>query len=283
MSNSNDDFYIGYFPKAPNSFKKAIRGFLVLLAIAIPLISFLISSNQQGFPDSTFELGKLTVVEGVLSTNPVPMLKVIAGEDMQGRPVYQSILLIGFGKFGAEPTLEKMATKHGESIEGKRLKLEGTLIYYDGKTLLELTNNEASLVEVMDAYPLSETRESLGIVNLVGEIADPKCFFGVMKPGEGKPHRSCAIRCISGGIPPVLKATNRKGEHNYFILTGPDGETINTEILDKIGVAVELSGQLEQVDDWMVLKLDATSDIKTIHSELLGYVPMCSDQLTMNN
>ena len=46
------------------------------------------------------------------------------------------------------------------------------------------------------------------MMDVKGEIVDPKCFFGVMKPGEGKPHKDCAIRCILGGIPPVLKVTD---------------------------------------------------------------------------
>ena len=46
--------------------------------------------------------------------------------------------------------------------------------------------------------------ESLGKQTFVGEIVDSKCFLGVMNPGRLTPHRACAIRCISGGVPPVL-------------------------------------------------------------------------------
>jgi hypothetical protein len=45
---------------------------------------------------------------------------------------------------------------------------------------------------------------SLGTQTLIGEIVDSKCYLGVMNPGALIPHRACAIRCISGGIPPVL-------------------------------------------------------------------------------
>ena len=69
--------------------------------------------------------------------------------------------------------------------------------------------------------------KDLGITKIKGEIIDPKCYFGVMKPGEGKPHRDCAIRCILGGISPMLAVKNEKGEANYYLLASSDGGSIN--------------------------------------------------------
>ena len=239
--------------------------------------------NQKGFPNSTFELGQLTEIEGVLTMSPVPMLKINAGIGADNQPVIQSILLIGFGKFGAEPTIEKMEAETGQALEGKLVTLEGTLIYYDGKTLLELTKNEKALKSVQEIESLLSDVQSFGAVSLLGEIADPKCFFGVMKPGEGKPHRSCAVRCISGGIPPVLKATNQKGDQSYFIITGPNGEKVNDQILDKIGQAVTLDGQLERIDDWLYLRVNPSEDIQLTHKELLGEMTRCTDsQLSLS-
>ena len=278
---TDNDFYVGYFPNAPKGHAKVVRAFILLLGLLIISLGTFLVLSQRGFKDSSFELGQLTEVEGILSMAPVPMLKVEAGIDFTGKTVYKSILLIGFGKFGAEPTLEKMEAAEGQSLVGKKLKLSGTLIYYDGKTLMELTKGAASLIAVEEGKPYREKVEQLGMVELKGEIADPKCFFGVMKPGEGKPHLSCAVRCISGGIPPVLKTENAKGEANYFLLKGPEGQAINKEILDKVGIAVSLSGTLEQVGDWSVLKLEPT-EVKPIHSELLDVYPTCKDQLTYN-
>lgn len=278
---ADNDFYVGYMPNAPKRHTKVIRAFILTLGILlISLATFLVLS-QRGFKDSSFELGQWTEVEGILSMAPVPLLKVEAGTDFSGKSIYQSILLIGFGKFGAEPTLEKMEAAQGQTLLGKKLKLRGTLIYYDGKTLMELTEGAGALIAVEEAPPIQEKVQILGKVQLKGEIADPKCFFGVMKPGEGKPHLSCAVRCISGGIPPVLKTENIEGETNYFLLRGPNGEAINKEILDKVGIAVSLSGALEQVGDWAVLKLEPTQ-VQPIHSELLDVYPTCKDQLTYN-
>jgi hypothetical protein len=271
----NDEFYIGYLPEAPGSFAKTVRRFIVFVFVLAGVVAFVLVNNQKGFRNSTFELGQLTEVQGILSSDPVPMLKVPAGTGVDGQPNYKSFMLIGFGKFGAEATLTAMEASTGETLEGKLLTLEGTLIYYNGKTLLELTNSEAALKKVDDAPQLISQQKNLGTQSFRGEIADPKCFFGVMKPGEGKPHRSCAIRCISGGIPPVFKTSTADGLEQYFILTGLNGEKINQAVLNQVGKAVEVSGKVEQIDDWLVLRIDPEKNIQATHPELLGSIQMC--------
>jgi hypothetical protein len=60
--------------------------------------------------------------------------------------------------------------------------------------------------------------KDLGLIKINGEIIDPKCYFGVMKPGKGKPQCDCAIRCILGGITPMLVVKNEQGDANYYLL-----------------------------------------------------------------
>lgn len=277
MKKELDEFYVGYKAKAPPSYAQRIKLFVSLLIIAIPVLAFVITKGERSFATSSFELGQLTELEGVLTMSPFPMLKMDLGTDRRGNKVYQSVLLIGFGKFGAEPTIAAMEAKQGEKLEGKKVKLEGTLIYHDGKTLLELTKKVNALKEVKESLPLNSSRTDFGEITLSGEIADPKCFFGVMKPGAGKPHRSCAIRCISGGIPPVLKVKNKTQEHQYFLITGLDGEPINKTLLPYIGEGVKLQGQLSQVDDWLLLKINPEEITRTTPF-LLSKIPMCYDE-----
>ena len=88
-------------------------------------------------------------------------------------------------------------------------------------------------------------RGELAILDAVsGEILDPKCYFGVMKLGEGKVHKSCAIRCISGGIPPVMRV--ELDSPKYLIVLGPEGQKINREILDYIAEPVTLEGTIDK-------------------------------------
>jgi len=101
--------------------------------------------------------------------------------------------------------------------------------------------------------------KSLGKSTIAGEVIDPKCFFGVMKPSEGKVHRSCAIRCIAGGIQPVFKSDMS----DYYLLTGENFEPVNQKILGIVGDRVGLSGELVEFDDWKIFKV-STSELETI-------------------
>ena len=93
-------------------------------------------------------------------------------------------------------------------------------------------------------------------MTLQGEIIDPKCYFGVMKPGNGKIHRSCAVRCISGGIPPVLATNDKNNITEYFLITDALGNAIHDDILPFIGKPSEITGIVEKMEDWFILKID---------------------------
>ena len=60
--------------------------------------------------------------------------------------------------------------------------------------------------------------EPLGEVDLVGEILDSKCWFGAMRPSQGKPHKACASLCIRGGIPPAFFARADGGHGALMIM-----------------------------------------------------------------
>jgi hypothetical protein len=128
-------------------------------------------------------------------------------------------------------------------------------LYSDGKTLMQISKEEnpVTAVGAIADPSLSPQQKDLGTQKIKGEIIDPKCYFGVMKPGEGKVHRDCAIRCILGGIPPVLKVTNEKGEKNYYIIVGPNGEKMNEAVQDFVAEPVELEARVVQQDDWVIL------------------------------
>jgi hypothetical protein len=100
----------------------------------------------------------------------------------------------------------------------------------------------------------------LGSVSLVGEIVDTKCHFGVMNPGSGKVHRDCAVRCISGGIPPGLLVRDRDGKLQTILLAGADGRELHREIVDYAAEPVRVHGTLVRSAGFLVLRADS-SDI----------------------
>lgn len=266
----NKEFYIGYMPNAPKSFSSRNKLVVVFILLLIPLITFLLVSNQKGFTNSQFEFGNLVELEGVLYKEPIPILKVKTGQDANGEDLYQSIMLINFLKFGADQLLDDYEEKIAKPLSQTRVKVKGTLIYYDGVTLLELTDQENALIDygpITGPAPV-QVNDQLGSIELSGEIVDPKCFFGVMKPGNGKPHKSCAIRCIAGGIPPILMVKNENGDANYVILKGAQGQEINRQIIPFVADPINVKGNLKKVDDWLVLEtgLDQWTSLPSQHS-----------------
>ncbi len=274
------DFYIGWQENAPAPFASAGRRFVILLALLIPLVVAGLVLTQRGFVESVFEFGQLSEMEGQLILHPVPQLKITAADAAGGTPVVKSILLLGFGKRGAEADISQWQSEHGAQLFQKPVRLRGTLLYHDGKTLLELSEGAEAWVGWGAAQPQWHLRKTvLGEVKLRGEIYDPKCAMGVMKPGYGKPHRSCAVRCISGGIPPVLRVANAEGQANYMILLDRDGNRLHQQVLDYVGDQVQLCGQLVQQDDWLYLYTDPSKDLLRLQAHWMeGDIRMCANQ-----
>jgi hypothetical protein len=100
---------------------------------------------------------------------------------------------------------------------------------------------------------------SLGKQTLVGEIVDSKCFLGVMNPGQLTPHRACAIRCISGGVTPVLLVRQKDGPAVYLLLVSADGKPVNKEVLDLVAEPVEITGEVERQGELLILRADPTT------------------------
>jgi len=245
---NNSEFYIGWQSKAPKSFAKHVKRVLLILFPVALIVAYLLSTSQKKFSTASFEFGKLTEVKGVYYNKPVPMLKVFDKKDLA-----ITILLVGYGKHEAETAIMELEKEKGVSLNGKEVTLKGTLIYGDGKTLLQVDKNDDPIVNIGAESTVQLHQKDLGTQTIRGEIVDPKCYFGVMKPGEGKVHRDCAIRCILGGIPPVLHVQNAFGESNYYLIVGPNGEKINETVQDLVAEPVSIEAKVIQQDDWIIL------------------------------
>jgi len=260
-----NDFYIGWMTKAPAKVAAFIRQYLRWLIPLLLLLGASLAELQKKASTAIFEFGHPTQLSGVLHMRPVPCLRIFEGVDIGGRPLFQMIPLVGYGKFGAEGILSSLQQKGRVSLEGHLIKLQGTLLYNDGKAILQIEDSDSTLRSVATpAGPDARTLQpvDMGPSTVKGEIADPKCYFGVMKPGEGKPHRDCAIRCILGGIPPILVVRNAQGEANYLLLVGPHGERMNNAVRDFVAEPVAVTGRRVQVDDWIILYAEDTAAIR---------------------
>ncbi|MEO8770220.1 MAG: hypothetical protein ABI402_09055 [Ferruginibacter sp.] len=262
-----NEFYIGWLPNAPKGFSKHVKKVLLILLPIVILFGVTLALLQKKFDTGNFEFGTLTEVKGIYFNKPVPLIKVINGKDIWGNLSYITIPLVGYGKYGADGIIADIEKEKNISLDEKEITLKGTLLYNDGKTIMQVSANDKPLISfanIKAATTLLPLQKELGERKVKGEIIDPKCFFGVMKPGEGKVHRDCAIRCILGGIPPVMLVRNSKGDKNYYLVVGPNGEKMNEAVHDYVAEPVEMDARLVQYDDWIIMYVKDKQPINRI-------------------
>jgi hypothetical protein len=156
------------------------------------------------------------------------------------------------GKSGAQQAVA--------GLDGQFVTLSGTLVYRDDITMIEVDPDTpaGNSSNTMPAQP----EQALGQFTLRGEIVDSKCYLGVMKPGNLKPHRACAVRCISGGIPPVLLVRNGEGNAIYFMLTGSDGRQLNKDVASFVAEPIEIRGNVIRQGGMLILQAEPSSYLR---------------------
>jgi hypothetical protein len=242
----DDEFYIGYLPRAPRGIAERCRSGVLLIFAAAAAVALVLVSAQSRFDPSVFEFGVVTEHTGVIRERPYPLLEVSRPGQTGAASPASTYYLTSFGKRGA---VEQVA-----GLDGQTVRLRGSLVYRDDKTMLEIEDGSVEVVDETRALPLPE--EFLGRQTLVGEIVDSKCFLGVMKPGNLKPHRACAARCISGGVPPVLLVRDGKGNATYYLLVSADGEPVNDQVIPLVAEPVQITGDVTQRGDLVTLRAD---------------------------
>lgn len=242
----DDDFYIGWQATAPKASARRMRRFVLGLIAATLLSGACFALAQRTIGNSVFEWGRTREFSGVLRAAPYPHLLVRRpGAESNA---YSSYYLVRAFKFGLDPDA-------AARFNGRAVTLRGTLIFRGDQTMIEVVSGSLKLDPgARDAPPAAVSQ--LGRQTLVGEIVDSKCYLGVMNPGRLAPHRACAIRCISGGIPPVLLVRGDGGVARYFVLVSPDGKAVNQAVLKFVAEPVRITGEVERHGEMFVLRAD---------------------------
>jgi len=246
-----NDFYIGYLPKAPTALGRFVRRIIIVLGLLTVTTALVLVVGQMPFANSAFEYGKVRSFEGVVVTQPFPTLLVARPGEVGQQDKYSRYLLVAPGKHGAD---DLVAT-----FDGKQVRLQGQLIYRKGGTMVEIAPGSIAVIDTAPA--VQERTRDLGTVTVTGEIVDSKCYLGVMNPGQGKVHRDCAARCLSGGIPPIFVTTDG---HEQFLLVGLDRLALGRDALREfIGEPITIRGEVLARGDSRLLEIDPRSFRRT--------------------
>ncbi len=237
----SEPFYIGYQPQAPVALRRWLRKVIVVLLAFAAVAALLLAFGFQRLPLSVFEFGVEREYVGVIRAQPYPSLLVIRESKLD------QYLLVARGKHAAEVS----------AFVGQTVKLRGALITRDGLRMLEI--NPSAIERINESSTAALPNEALGRFTFVGEIVDSKCYLGVMNPGHTKPHRECAVRCISGGVPPLFLACDSQGADIALQLANAQGEPLSNEVLDFVAEPIQITGEVSRQGEWLTLRANPNS------------------------
>lgn len=246
-----NDFYVGYLPKAPEAFaRRTKRTAAILLVFAVAASVVFVASQRTVSTPATFEFGQERPFEGTLVASPYPALLVARPNSSDDQPQYSYYSLVAPGKHGADEAVARYT--------GKVVRLRGTLIYREDHTMLEVNPDSIVTVSVTPSAP--PVFDDLGSFTLIGEIVDSKCNFGVMNPGRGKVHKDCAVRCLSGGIPPAFVTNDFEGRPAALLLTTADGKPLPRQtFLPHVAQPLQLRGLVRKTGDELFFEIEPSS------------------------
>lgn len=244
MNQKDEEFYVGYRGLPPHT-KRFLALRILPCVVLAPLVALLVAYLHEPYALGRSDFRDVRQFEGILLAKPAPHLVVPRpGRDNS----FSRYLVVGRGKYGAKPEIIELG--------GQWVRLTGSLIYRAGTSVIA-----AKAVEKLEPPPRYDVgqlsqEEELGTFTLRGEIVDSKCHFGTMRPGEGKVHRGCAVRCIAGGVPPVFRVLDQNEQAMYFVLVSSNGQGIHEEVLDFVAEPLEITGQVFRQGDLFGLRAD---------------------------
>ncbi len=236
------EFYVGHADSvSPVLGRAAIRRWAAVMGVVIS-VALVFAVAQEDLPPKYFEWDRVRSFEGRIRLEPTPHLMV----DLPSSDHSVRLALVGPRKSGARSFVEE--------FDGERVRLDAHLLYRDGRTMAEVVPESVHRLGRGASDPV-DSGLSLGPVSLEGEIVDTKCFLGAMNPGRSKVHRACAVRCISGGIPPALWVRGQDGGA-VVLLVDSEGRSVNDRVLGMVAEGVRIRGELWRYDDLLVLRSD---------------------------
>lgn len=242
MSN-RDDFYVGYMPM-PRSHRRFANVIVPLLLWLLVSVMGVCVFFQRDPGPAVWDLSAEQTWEGTLYIEPYPMLVSADGDEIRVQ------LITG--------ELKNSVHDRVRPLDGQRARLTGFPLERDGRSMIQLSP-AGDAIETLDGNATAKpVARPISDVRLVGEIVDGKCFYGAMKPGDGKAHKACAILCIDAGLPAMFVSKDSSGDATFWLLTF-DGRTDFPENLrELVAEPVRISGRASMLGDLHVLDVGAS-------------------------
>lgn len=245
------DFFVGYLPM-PAKQRYFLKIFLPLLFLSILGFGFFISKNQKipGNGQGWDPTGNSAItIQARLWTKPYGLARF---KHKDGS--LQTAILTSMIKFGVSERIN--------TLDGKLVELTGIMTQKEGRFLFSILDDKKA-IRVLPENSVSFIPNDfspvifLGKQSLKGEIIDPKCYIGAMKPGGGKTHKACAVLCLKGGIPPMFIVKDHFLKETFYLLLAEDGSPILESIIPFVGDLVQTEGVVEKWGDMLVYKIRA--------------------------
>lgn len=239
-----EEFFVGYLDTPPRTKRFALGTGVFVIALALGMASA--AAFFQRSPGEALERSTRGELTGLWLQQPYPHLRYVDEETGQLRHAL---------------TARGWKAGLGDSYE----ELDDQMVTVGGQ-LFRRTHGGLLVVfqapEASDAAPSSEDEARLrsvasdvgATVDLTGEIVDSKCFYGQMRPGDGRAHRACAQLCVRGGIAPVFVTRTREGQETHYWLTTETGGPAQNEALEYMAEPVRIHGEVERRGELAILR-----------------------------
>ncbi|MDG2278427.1 MAG: hypothetical protein P8L31_10755 [Pseudomonadales bacterium] len=250
-----NDFFVGYLP-ASAATKRFVGSGVAVIVVIVMAVGAWLGTSQRGAGKGSWDPSSRITTTGLLLVDPYPVLHLANG---------RSVLLVQPGKKSADEVVA--------AFDGQHVAIHGAPIDRGGWAMLEVYETEdVQIVSPDEVIPTPVPRIGK-VVTMHGEIADSKCYLGVMKPGAGKVHRACAAMCLTGGIPPMLVVTNEAGLKYGYMLVNADGASASLALVPDVAVPVLVSGIIEVRGELTYLRLSNAGVQRLSQAEILQVPP----------
>ena len=248
---NDQPFFVGYLnmPAALKKFYIPLTALMISLSV---FIGYTMANSQMTTGSARWLSDAPHTMQGLIKLEPYPVLHRFNPE-LPDR--IESVLLVAQGKHSADAVFA--------DLDGKMVNVTGFPIYRGGWSMLELRSADDArevkaspeIAMVRDKLRKQTAITSLGEVSFSGEIADSKCFLGVMKPGEGVVHRACAEVCLIGGLPAMLLVKGEDQQRYGYMLTTAEGGSASSLVSTNAGELMQVSGELMQKGNLLYIKM----------------------------